>query len=263
MIGRTNTGGGGSGGGSAFMIVGGTTRPAKAAQNTIWLNTVVEITSYVLSASEPKNLVNGMAWVTIGDSGSIKIASPVGGNWITVYPLSAKQYISGAWEDVEVKSYQNGEWVDWWAGELYDSGNEFETVTGGWVALALKQTSSGNASKPTITRNADSLVMDNSSTNYSGGIVYTAKKIDIKGRSNLVFTGVSNVAQKDRAALTIWSAIGATQADNVVANVALPTTEGSVSIDISALDGSYYVGFALYKSSSTTPTVTMKSLKLE
>lgn len=261
MIGRTNTGGGGGGGGLNFRVIGSTIQPTSTKENDIWVNTNSKIESWIFSATEPAP-VPGMVWISVGVASGAAF-NALKKNGIVVYPMSAKQYISGAWVDVVAKSYQSGRWVDWWAGELYDSGNEFETVTGGWVALALKQTSSANASKPTITRNADSIVMGASSTNYSGGIVYTAKKIDIKGRSNLVFTGVSNVAQKDRAALTIWSAIGATQADNVVANVALPTTEGSVSIDISALDGSYYVGFALYRSSSTTPTVTMKSLKLE
>lgn len=140
MIGRTNTGGGGSGGGSELVIVGGTTRPAKAAQNTIWLNTVVEITSYVLSASEPGTPVEGMAWVTIGDTGRIVATSPIGGNWITVYPLSAKQYISGAWKSVEAKSYQNGEW-NYWIYYLYIEGNQCDSITGGWNAYTEGNTS--------------------------------------------------------------------------------------------------------------------------
>lgn len=108
-------GGGSSGGGSGagLIIVGGTTRPAKPTQNMIWVNTDVEITSYVLSATEPENPVEGMVWITIGNSGGVKIVSPVSDEWITVYPLSAKQYVGGAWVDVEAKSYQGGEWVDW------------------------------------------------------------------------------------------------------------------------------------------------------
>lgn len=113
VIGQAITLGGGGSGGAELVIVGGTTSPAKANHNTIWIYTDVEITSNVLSATEPESHVNGMVWVIIGDSGDIKVASPVGGDWITVYPISAKQYISGAWVDKTAKSYQNGEWVDW------------------------------------------------------------------------------------------------------------------------------------------------------
>lgn len=120
MIGRTNTGGGGGiGGGGELVIVGGTTSPAKANHNTIWLNTPNEITSHVLSATEPTNPVNGMAWVTIGDSGGIKMVSPVGGDWITVYPISAKQYVSGEWVNVPAYIYQGGEWVQFSFEYLY------------------------------------------------------------------------------------------------------------------------------------------------
>jgi hypothetical protein len=55
-------------------------------------------------------------------------------NNITVYPLSAKQYVNGAWVDKEAKSYQNGAWVEWMT-YLYNRGNEFELLTGGWTVL--------------------------------------------------------------------------------------------------------------------------------
>lgn len=132
VIGQAITLGGGSSGGSELIIVGGIASPAKATHNTIWIYTNVEITSHVLSATEPGNPVEGMVLVTIGDSGNIAITSPVGGDWITVYPLSAKQYIGGAWVDKTAKSYYNGAWVGWWNGELYKLGNEFASVTGGW-----------------------------------------------------------------------------------------------------------------------------------
>lgn len=108
-----SSGGAGSGG-LELRIVGGTTRPAKPTQNMIWAVTEHEITSYVLSATQPDAPVEGMVWLIIGDSGTTEVCSPVGGNWITVYPLSAKQYVSGAWAGVTAKSYQNGEWAGWY-----------------------------------------------------------------------------------------------------------------------------------------------------
>lgn len=162
MIGRTNTGGGGGVGGAELIIVGGTTRPEKANHNTIWIDTNKEITSHALSATEPENPVEGMAWVTIGDSGNIVATSPIGGEWITVYPLSAKQYISGAWVDKTAKSYQNGAWVDWWNGELYDNGNEYESITGGW------EVKSNSGHMGLLTKNASTMKLSSNSAESSG-----------------------------------------------------------------------------------------------
>lgn len=100
-------------GGLELKIVGETTQPAKATQNTIWVNTDTEITGYTLSATEPESPIEGMAWVSIGNSGAIKVAAPVGGDWITVYPLFAKQCVGGAWVDRFAESYQDGVWVPW------------------------------------------------------------------------------------------------------------------------------------------------------
>ena len=113
-------GSGSGGGGMELTIVGGTTRPAKPPQNMIWVNTDVEITGYILSATDPEERVEGMVWIVIGDSSRIKVSSPVGDYWITVYPLSAKQLINGTLVGVETMSFQNGVWVDWWVDFLTD-----------------------------------------------------------------------------------------------------------------------------------------------
>lgn len=129
MIGRTNSGGGGGVGGSELMIFGGTTSPAKAAHNTIWIYTDVEITSHVLSATEPENPVEGMAWVPIGDTGNFKATNPIGGDWIAVYLFSAKQFIKGAWADKKTGIYQCGEWVEVGESKLWLIQNGAELVT--------------------------------------------------------------------------------------------------------------------------------------
>lgn len=130
MIGRTNAGGG-SGGGLNFKVVGGTATPASPKENTIWVNTDAEITSWVFSATEPETPAAGMVWITTGKSSTAPF-NALKKNNITVYPISAKQYVSGAWADKTAKIYQNGAWADWWDGELYDNGNQFTGVTGGW-----------------------------------------------------------------------------------------------------------------------------------
>lgn len=130
MIGRTNAGGG-SGGGLNFKVVGGTSTPASPKENTIWVNTDAEISSWAFSATEPETPAAGMVWITTGKSSTAPF-NALKKNNITVYPISAKQYVSGAWADKTAKIYQNGAWADWWNGELYENGNQFTSVTGGW-----------------------------------------------------------------------------------------------------------------------------------
>jgi hypothetical protein len=56
---------------------------------------------------------SGAVWITTGKSSPVAF-NALKKNNITVYPISAKQYVSGAWVDKTAKSYQNGAWVDWW-----------------------------------------------------------------------------------------------------------------------------------------------------
>lgn len=107
MLGRTNTGGGGSGG-LNFKVVGGTTAPSNPKENMIWINTSTKITDWVFSATQP-SAKSGRVWISTGTSSSVEF-NALKKNGIQVYPLSAKQYVSGAWVDKEVEIYQNGKW---------------------------------------------------------------------------------------------------------------------------------------------------------
>lgn len=128
-----NGGSGGGSGGFGLHIVEGLVRPKNPTQGMIWAKTEHKVTYYDLSATKPENPVEGTLWVRIGDSSSNKIVSPVSKEWITVYPLSAEQYISGEWELIETMCYQDTEWVAWWDGTLFYNGDEYETYTGGWI----------------------------------------------------------------------------------------------------------------------------------
>lgn len=107
MIGRTNTGGGG---GLNFRVIGGTSSPSSPKENDIWVNTDVKIASYIFSVTEPTNPVQGMVWISTGTSSPVTF-NALKKNGIMVYPMSAKQYIDGAWIYVDAMSYQGGEWV--------------------------------------------------------------------------------------------------------------------------------------------------------
>ena len=94
-----------------FTVVGGTTAPSSPKENTIWVQTDVDITSWVFSATEPAEPVEGMVWIVTGTTSNVEF-NALKKNEIQVYPKSAKQYDSGVWERVTSMVYQSGEFVE-------------------------------------------------------------------------------------------------------------------------------------------------------
>ena len=95
-----------------FTVVGGTTQPNNPAENTIWVNTSTTISGWVISPIEPTSPAPNSVWIRVG-SDSNAMFNAIKNNGIELYHISAKQYISGAWIDKTVKSWQNGIWADW------------------------------------------------------------------------------------------------------------------------------------------------------
>ena len=120
------------GGGLNFKVVGGLTQPANPAENTIWVATDTPISGYAFSATEPSEPSEGLVWFLVKISSTVEF-NALKKEALMVYPVSAKQYNAGAWEDVVARSYQDGEWVEWIA-YLYNEGDQCVDATGGWTA---------------------------------------------------------------------------------------------------------------------------------
>lgn len=241
--------GGGSGGGLNFNVVGNP-QPESPKENTIWLNTDVPIGAWYFAAPQPENMAEGEVWFPTGTSSPVAF-SATKKNPVMVYPLSAKQMVSGSLVDVEAKSYQGGQWTDWWNGELYDSGNEYTGVTGGWVGYAP-----GSGGKiPTITRNADSLSFDSSASSQTG--ITTANKIDLTDFSTLTLNAKSSSGD-------IWLSLTqnlSEEPSNYPAKVNLASTSfADVTLDVSSLNGEYYPTIRTWTGSVVT--VTMRRMYL-
>ena len=250
MIGRTNTGGGGVGG-LNFQVIGGTTAPNNPKENTIWVNTDAEITGWVFSTAEPETASEGMVWISVGASSPVEF-NALKKNNITVYPISAKQYVSGAWADVTAKSYQGGVWVDWWNGELFINGNQYEGFTGGWVRADYYKGSDDNTDAGTLTV-GDTIYLKTSSGTYCKS-VRTTNKIDLTNWKTLKYTVTQY--NKGEAAILVTTQVG--DVDNVsvaIGNFAV----GENSLDIKELTGEYYIGAYVRNAG----TVTIEKIYLE
>lgn len=119
-----------------FKVVGGTTEPASPSENMIWVNTDTPITWWGIGDynhspgwSTPDGYVYINADTSTNNGGDFNALKK---NEIWLRPNRAIQRVNGAWVDKTAKIYQNGAWVDWWDGQLYENGNQFTGVTGGW-----------------------------------------------------------------------------------------------------------------------------------
>ena len=256
-------GGGGSAAASLnFKVVGGTSRPSAPAENTIWVNTATEISSWVLSPVQPE-AASGLAWITMG-SASAAAFNALKKNGIMVYLVTAKQYVDGAWANKAAEIYQNGAWKSFSteALYLYQPGDQDS-----FVAVAMSETG-GNSSTaaPAVTYGSESAVIlpgkSISSTGYCGGIVRTADKIDLSGYSTLTLESTIEGIGTGTGKLSIWSEMGSSQGENRVKYAALANGSAPVTIDVSDLDGSYYIGLG-FDSRNVQIMVTMTALRLE
>ena len=210
---------------------------------------------------------DGFVWISTGTASAIEI-NALKKNGIQVYPLSAKQYISGAWVDVEAKSYQNGEWVEWLM-YLYNSGNEYTDITGGFYYEAKRpQSNQNNGGTASLKKNQSNMILTQTSTAgaFGSAICATNKKIDLADVKNIV-CDYSDV-KVHHAYLCVWSAIGTYTTDNIVAKATIlenggEISEGKTSLDTTALSGEYVVGLYIQSAYSNTSTITINNIYCE
>lgn len=234
---------GGGGGGIAFRVIGGTSAPSSPKPNDIWINTGAEITSYIFSAIEPEGYAKGMVWISTGTESTIEF-NALKKNGLMVYPISAKQYVSGTWVDKTAKSFQNGAWVDW-INYLCKAGVCKGALENGFVAA---QTTSQ------IVLESGYIKFYNPSVN---GCISSADRIDVTGFSKIVIlgrvafstgSGARYTARLDTSKPTDFNTTGA------VAKVSIPisTTEAQeFEVPVPSDGGEYYLSFTCGGSSGS------------
>ncbi len=257
-----------------FQVLGGTSQPASPSDNTVWVNTTDVITSWALSPAEPSAPSEGMVWIVLwgsdgrGVEGRIQM-NLLSENLLNVYPLRAKQYISGEWVEKTAKSFQNGEWADWIVTlYLHNNGDKCENVTGGWAARAIPFQSGVNGLSPKITHNADNMHLSYNAY-WNGGIVVPNKKVDLTDYRKIVFKGSVGLTSNQGArncGFSAWSAIGSDQTINRLASLEIPYTQGGDmehTLDISAITGECYIGFFLNAHANCSYTMIVREFYLE
>lgn len=232
---------GGGSGGLNFKVVAykteGELLSSTPNENTIGVITTTPITALIFSPVKPQSLLDGGVWISTGTSSAVAFnAIKAKNKAILLYPISAMQYVDGTWSDVVAKSYQGDAWVAWWNGQLYENGNTYASVTGGYSVY-------GDGT--TLTENADHLLIK--SQGNSG--VYTNNPVDMTDYNTLTFDwtcvrggiDIQFQVRSDKSTGTSGWAAG-------TKIVGPDTKRQTTTLDISGLSGSYYVGIGRFTS---------------
>lgn len=253
-----------------FKVVGGTSAPSSPTENTIWVNTDTEITSWIFSATEPEGPLDGVVWFSTGTTSTV-VFNALKENGIRIYLIAAKQYINGVWTYKTCEIYQGGKWVSLreWKGELYVSGEDWSHITGGWVAETRNVGEGYTRFPPTITDNGTSITAA-MNDNYTGvGFMVTANDIDLTGWNTLTvdISGYASVEDDNSGAtLAVINRASTDSNDCRVASEHCGTNTFSrkiVTLNVANLSGKYAIGFHMYNGGTTrNQSITVYSMKL-
>lgn len=166
-----------------YTVVAAQSCPETAEENTIWLQSSRAVTTAYFQREAPASPTAGTVWIKQGVGGHVPIC-PVKDVNFMLYPVSAKQYTGSEWEDVsDAATYINGAWENWHT-HIYDRGNEYADICGGWRCLARAMNANKLTVTPTLTRESASLYVTgtsraNSYSRTSEFALATIKLIDL------------------------------------------------------------------------------------
>lgn len=217
-----------------FNVLGGISAPANPKENTIFVKTNVEITSWVLSVDTPSS-AEGMVWIPVTTSGSLKF-NALKKNGVSVYLDNSrivKQYVGGQWVSKTTLYYSNGEWTqlsDDWDGYYFKNGDQYTERTGGWVGShdANSETSVGDTLY--CWSNGWSAAFSNDA------MVSTVKRVDLTNVKTLYATG-------NCVGYAIYMCVGKEKTNWVYTDLRVSPSNGTYTFDVSNLTGEYYIYF--------------------
>lgn len=229
-----------------FDVVPGLTQPGTAAENTIWVK-AEKIGAWYFSATQPEGMVDYDVWFPVGTSSSVEFNALKKGG-IQVYPLSAKQMVSGVLKDVTAKSYIGNEWVEW-IQYLYNNGNTYDAITGGWdSSLSISKFNAYNLTHKNAEFGNTSIIFDLTSAGNFTYIPITSGLIDLSD-SKTIYIDYTVKSKCYGAFLGVSSSknIASVNEPDIPAKIkfldtASPIGKATIDFDVSGTPtGKYYV----------------------
>lgn len=205
------------------------------AENTIGIVTTRAIKGWSFQSQAPESPVTGMVWILTGKE-SVNGFNALKEEALWLYPLSARQYVSGDWCYVPAFAVREGLWSYWWNGELFCKGNEIQYITGGWESAGDAGTTTMNAYAPELNRY--STYMQIKLVGYRRrGYVSMANPVDMTNFTQ-VEMAISNLTMNGDYSEISFEIVD--EAGNVVMSESV-TAAGTYTMDISSLTGIHNV----------------------
>ena len=225
----------GNGGGKdryRVKVFGGTSAPANPKEGYIWVKTSYPISDYEIncwSASLPNHTMsNGFVYIYAEptyDADRVVNVIDDKGNIIYFNFGICMQQQGSTWRKMDAFVFHNGSWMKFssgWNGDLFDNGNQYTDVTGGWTGA--------NSYSPNLT----GFIVAGTIT------ISTENAVDMSGFSTLKFMGSGNGANGGGiypAKCLIVNESGAKVASIDFQN------NGTYAVSVAALSGKHYVRF--------------------
>ena len=231
-----------------YSVVGSVEEPVNPTQNMIWIQTETPIGRVFFGNNEPnETFIEGDVYICTGTSSSVAFNSlKIGNSYMDmVYPLSAKQYVDGAWVDKTAKSYQGGEWREVFTKTLFSNGKDYEYVTGGWYAV----------------NDGTQLVFTIPIVSSESKKFYTNKEaVDLTYHKAVTIKVNSTSEDTSTWCLGIFDTpVNGENVEPVVKKEDAYMKAGEHILDVSALRGKYYIGAGLNRnvSAATSNIITI------
>ena len=183
----------------------------------------------------------GKVWFRVDTSAALSF-NALRKNGIQIYPVDAVQFIDGEWIEKAAQIYRNGEWVELigWNGDLYNAGEQYADITGGWVK------GEGNAAA-TIDDTGITLATTSNSANRIH--VETAKAVDLTdfttlyAKVNVLSISLGSGVTDARVRLGYAASSGANLANSSTKVEKQVTAKGEITLqlDISAAKGAFHI----------------------
>lgn len=159
--------------------------------------------------------------------------------------------------------------ISFWNGEFYLDGNQYPEITGGWSARNTRYSTYDEGTIHAVTPDFDTsgstMVASVNTKTYTdvSGSVQTNNAIDLTEYSTITFTVTHTYSDYRRRVFYFVTATDTAPGDvfsPAVQTVSTTAGEQTITLDVSGLTGSYYVGFNLIANGAGSTTVTVSSI---
>lgn len=222
--------------------------PQTAMENTIAVITGNEITGWTVDYREPETAAEGMVWIRTGTTSKAAFNASKK-EVIRLYPVAASQYTGGVWVSRKAYSYRDGAWIPW----------ATELITAAWRAIVSMQMASYTLPGNTVPYlEAAAAYVD--AERHGRIALETEDAYDLTNVETVTFR-VDEAVHLGNASypITLYAKQGRTTSAITIsadasAQITASITDSDITVDVSALTGSYYIGIHVMGSYNPTGT---------